>query len=74
MLPLWGEPPGPLSLGQIHLAEPLPGGYLPRVHSRPDLANGFANNGLGQRRIELDQAIASVPCERAYTTTTDWSG
>lgn len=29
MLPLWESPPGTHSLGPLHLAQPLPGGYLP---------------------------------------------
>ena len=36
-----------------------------------DLANGFANNGPGQLRMQLDQAVVCCPCEQACAATTD---
>jgi hypothetical protein len=39
-----------------------------------DLANGFANNGRGQPRMRLDQAVVRDPWKLACLATTDWSG
>jgi hypothetical protein len=36
-----------------------------------DLANGFANTGSGQARMQLDRPTIHSPCEQACPTTTD---
>jgi hypothetical protein len=44
-------------------------------HTRSGLlANGFADNGCGQPRMQLDHATVRDLRERACPTTTDWSG
>ena len=41
-----------------------------RSHEARDPANGFANNGYGQRRMQLDPAAVRDPGEQARETTT----